>query len=91
MVVKLFLIVSVPQSVNSLSCLRIFGALFIAKLRALFIYSIFSRTADVWAAEVIAQWQAQQQVAIDAGTLNKVFTQFTLLLQSVVKYQPQLW
>ena len=31
-----------------------------------------SRTADVWAAEVIAQWQAQQQVAIDAGTLNKV-------------------
>jgi len=40
----------------------------------IFIISSFnnSRTADVWAAEVIAQWQAQQQVAIDTGTLNKV-------------------
>ena len=31
-----------------------------------------SRTADVWAKEVIAQWQQQQQAASDAGTLNKV-------------------
>jgi hypothetical protein len=31
-----------------------------------------SRTADVWASEVVAQWQQQQQLAAGNGTLNKV-------------------
>jgi hypothetical protein len=41
-----------------------------------------SRTADVWASEVVAQWQQQQQLAADNGTLNKVGTQ-AVMPQSV--------
>jgi hypothetical protein len=33
---------------------------------------ICSRTADVWAGEVVAQWQAQQQLAAEQGNVNKV-------------------
>lgn len=39
-----------------------------------------SRTADVWAGEVVAQWQQQQQLAAEQGNLNKVFVQYVLLL-----------